>query len=184
MAGESGGRGRGKRSRSSDFDRLDATLYDSKLFPKPDLHHKLVMSLHRDTRVYVKHDNELRACTLQGLYCQKRDPEVVNRHNPDYMYVRLEAEVAIPSIPDIVKTFKAEQIKFKKPQKKLTRSGFDLSVANDNEEEKGMCTHYKKCPHIEELWALFSLSPRLKAHRRWGALLKNAHTLKNHGHFY
>ena len=181
MAGESGGgRRRGKRSRSSDVDLLDATLYDSKLFPKPDLHHKLVMSLHRDTRVYVKHDKEWRACTLQHLYCQQRDPEVVNRYASDYMYVHLEAEVAIPSLPDIVnKTVKAEAIKFKKPQKKPSRSGMDLSVANDNEEEEGMCTHYKKCPHIEELWALFSLSPRLKPFEKcphieelWALLLK------------
>ena len=139
MAGEGGGRRRGKRSRSSDFDRLDATHYDSKLFPKPTLHQKLVMTLHRDTSVYVKHDNEWRACTLQRLYCQQRDPEVVNRYASDYMYVHLEAEVAIPSLPDIVnKTVKAEAIKFNKPQKKLPRSGMDLSVANDNEEEEGM----------------------------------------------
>ena len=155
MAGESGGgRRRAKRARSSDFERLDASCYPSQLFNKPAIHKKLVATLERNALVYVKHDNELRACTLRGLYCQKRDPEVVNRHASDYMYVHLEAEVAIPSLPDIVKTVKAEAIKFKKPQKKLPRSGFDLSVANDNEEEKGMCTHYKKCPHIEEPWAL------------------------------
>ena len=85
-------------------------------------------------------------CGCVGTICGEQERDV-SRHSMDYKYFNLQAEVVIPSLSDLFKTVSAGAIKLRKPQRKIPRSGMDLTVANDNEEEEGtMHTHYKKVP--------------------------------------
>ena len=120
---------------------MDSMHYSSSLLPGLLSFFFLAASA-RTGRLYSLCGCVARAAGICGE--QERD---VSRHSIQYKYCNLQAEVVIPSLSDLFKTVSAGAIKLRKPQRKIPRSGMDLTVANDNEEEEGMMhTHYKKVP--------------------------------------